>query len=59
MTNAEAIVATVTPIVLFLGAISYVTLIASLLLPGPFSLSQIVICEKAYNKETVFLFLPP
>ena len=53
MTNAEAIVATVTPIVLFLGAISYVTLIASLLLPGPFSLSQIVICEKAYNKETV------
>ena len=53
MTNAEAIVATVTPIVLFLGAISYVTLIASLLLPGPFNLSQIVICEKAYNKETV------
>ncbi|MGM9858428.1 MAG: DUF975 family protein [Bacilli bacterium] len=53
VSNAETVLAIVGPIALVLGAVSWISAIASLLLPGPFALSKIAVCEKAYNKETV------
>ena len=50
--DASQISNLVSPILIFLGYISLVTSVASILIPGPFTLSKIIICEKAYEEVT-------